>query len=177
MRKMKRRKALIVIDMLNDFLEEKGALYCGGKARKIIPFVRKRIDQMRKEKGIVIFLADTHEKDDREFKLFPRHCVGKSWGAKVIKELELSAKDYLLPKTRYSGFYKTSLEKVLKKEDVKEVEVTGVCTSIYVMDTVGDLRNRDYRVRVLKKGVADFDPLAQRFALKRMKNIYGAEVV
>jgi nicotinamidase-related amidase len=173
---MKTRKALIVVDMLNDFLDKKGALYCGDKARRIIPFIKKRINQVRKEKGVIIFLADTHKRGDLEFKLFPRHCLEKTWGAEVVKELILSPQDYLIPKTRYSGFYKTDLEKVLRKERIGKVEITGVCTSICVMDTVGDLRNRDYKIKVFKKGVADFDSQAQRFALERMKNIYGAEV-
>ena len=37
------RRALLVVDMLNGFLDPKGRLYCGDEARKIIPFVRRRI--------------------------------------------------------------------------------------------------------------------------------------
>jgi nicotinamidase/pyrazinamidase len=44
------------------------------------------------------------------------------------------------------------------------------------MDTVGGLVNRDYKVKVPIKGVADFDPEAHRFSLKRMEKIYGANV-
>ena len=46
-----------------------------------------------------------------------------------------------------------------------------------MMDTVGGLRNRDIKTRVLRDGVADFDHEAHEFSLKRMKNIYGAEVI
>jgi hypothetical protein len=38
------------------------------------------------------------------------------------------------------------------------------------------LANRDYTISVPIKGVADFDPEAHQFALKRMKQLYGAEV-
>jgi len=44
------------------------------------------------------------------------------------------------------------------------------------MDTVGGLVNRDYKVTVPVNGVADFDPEAHQFSLKRMKQIYGASV-
>jgi len=44
------------------------------------------------------------------------------------------------------------------------------------MDTVGDLYNRDFRVVIHKKGVADFDAKAYNFSLKRMEKIYGAEL-
>jgi len=42
------RKALIVVDMLNDFVDEKGALFCGQTARDIIPFIRSRVEAYRK---------------------------------------------------------------------------------------------------------------------------------
>ena len=41
------KAALIVVDMLNDFIDEKGALYCGQSARDIIPFVRLRLEAHR----------------------------------------------------------------------------------------------------------------------------------
>ena len=68
------------------------------------------------------------------------------------------------------------LIEVLQDKGVSEAEVVGVCTSICVMDTVGGLANRDYRSTVPIKGVADFDPEFHEFALKRMKQLYGANV-
>jgi len=44
------------------------------------------------------------------------------------------------------------------------------------METVADLRNRDYPVVVHEKAVADFDPESHAFALKRMQNILGARI-
>ena len=60
--------------------------------------------------------------------------------------------------------------------NLDEIEVVGVCTSICVMDTVGGLANRDYKITVPVKGVADFDPEMHQFSLKRMEKIYGADV-
>ena len=171
------KKALIIIDLLKDFLDKKGALYCGDKAREIIPFVKERIKIARRDKEVIIFLADSHKKNDLEFNLFPKHCVENTPGSEIIPELKVKVEDYIIRKTRYSGFYKTDLEEVLKKNNVKEIEVVGVCTSICVMDTVGGLKNRDYSVKIYKESVADFDFAAHKFALKRMENIYGAEIV
>jgi len=170
-------KALLVVDMLEDFLSEGGALFCGKGAQEIIPFVQKRIKQARREGTIVIYICDAHREDDLEFGMFPRHCLEGTKGARIIKELKTQDLDIVIKKTRYSGFYGTDLGKVLKDYQVKEVEMVGVCTSICVMDTVGDLRNRDYKVIVYKKGVADFDEEAHQFALQRMEKIYGAKVV
>jgi nicotinamidase-related amidase len=109
--------------------------------------------------------------------MFPRHCVTGTPGAQVIPELKPGPGDTIVRKTRFSAFYGTRLEEILKRNRVKRADVVGVCTSICVMDTVGDLRNRDYQVTVYKKGVADFDQKSHRFALQRMEKTYGAEVV
>jgi len=172
-----KKTALIIIDMLNDFVSEKGALYCGKSSREIIPVIVQEIEKTRKENGLIIFLRDSHDEDDLEFKMFPRHCVQDTWGSRIIDEIEVKPEDIIIPKKRYSGFYGTDLEKVLREHYITNVKITGVCTSICVMDTVGGLRNRDYPVTVYKNGVADFDPEAHEFSLKRMKNIYGAEVI
>jgi nicotinamidase/pyrazinamidase len=170
------KKALIIVDMLNDFVDEKGALYCGDTARLIIPFIHERLMVYRNRKNLVIYLKDAHDEDDKEFEKFPKHSVTGTWGSEVIPELSPQADETVIPKKRYSGFYGTDLENVLKSANVDEVEVVGVCTSICVMDTVGGLANRDYKIGVPVKGVADFDSEMHQFSLKRMEKIYGADV-
>lgn len=168
--------ALIVVDMLNDFIDENGALYCGPGAREIVPFVRERLAAHRKAGSLVVFLRDSHAEDDLEFEKFPKHCVAGSWGSRIIEALAPDSGEAVLPKTRYSGFYGTTLEKILADNGPAEVEVVGVCTSICVMDTVGGLANRDYRTVVPRAGVADFDADAHHHALLRMQRLYGAVV-
>ena len=169
--------ALLVIDMLRDFINPDGALYCGDSSRAMIPFVRRQIEEFHRSGEPVIFLCDAHKPDDLEFRLFPRHSVKGSEGARIIDELPVGPLDAIVEKTRYSAFYGTDLDKILRQQHPDEVHVIGVCTSICVMDTVGDLRNRDYPVVVYRQGVADFDPEAHAFALKRMEKIYGARVI
>lgn len=171
------KRALIVVDMLNDFVREAGALDVGPAARAIIPRVKERIESCRKDGGIVIFVADHHAHDDPEFKMWPRHCVAGTEGAEVIAELDRRETDYFVPKTRYSAFYNTDLEAVLKKEKVEEVEVVGVCTSICVMHTIADLRNRDIPVTIPRDAVADLDEASHNFALTHMAKVLGAEVI
>ncbi|OGD22255.1 MAG: hypothetical protein A2W03_09175 [Candidatus Aminicenantes bacterium RBG_16_63_16] len=170
-------KALLVIDMLKDFMEADGALYCGDDARKIIPFVRRKIEEFHGSGDLVVFLRDAHRPDDLEFRIFRRHAVEGSDGGRIIDEMPVGPRDPVVEKTRYSAFYNTDLDRVLKEARPDEVHVTGVCTSICVMDTVGDLRNRDYLVVVYREGVADFDAEAHSFALKRMAKTYGAQVI
>ncbi len=170
------RKALLVIDMLKDFLDPAGALYCGDEARRIISPLNNLLAKFRRSKEVIIFLTDSHKPDDKEFEMFAPHCITGTAGADIIPEIKVNEGEYLVPKTRFSAFYGTDLDKILEKEDVSEVHVSGVCTSICVMETVSDLRNRDYPVVVHENTVADFDPEAHEYALKRMKSILGARI-
>ncbi len=168
------QEAIIVVDMLVGFLEPGHPLYCGDGARAIIPRVTALLAG---RKGCpVIYLADNHDPDDKEFAMFPPHCVRGSRESRLIPELAPFPGMYM-PKTRYSGFFGTDLENVLAGLAPSKVTVVGVCTDICVMHTVADLRNRDYLVEVPADAVASFDREAHGCALKHMEKILGAAIV
>jgi len=171
------KKALIIIDMLNDFIPKNGALYCGAAGERIVPFIKAKAEETRNAGGIVIYITDSHRPADPEFKMFAKHAVKGTPGAEVIPELKPQRGDIVVPKPTLSSFYKTKLDDILKKNKVKVVDLVGVCTSICIMDTVGGLRVRGYPVTVYKKGVADFDQRMAKMALERIRKTYGAEVV
>ncbi len=168
--------AVIVVDMLRGFLEEGHPLFCGPEARKIIPCVQQLLQRESEQGSSIIFLADTHDPDDKEFAMFPTHCVRGTAECEIIPELA-QFQGEVIPKRRYSGFYDTVLEERLKELQPDKVIVVGVCTDICVMHTVADARNRDYVVEVPRDCVASFDPEAHAFALKHMEKILGAKVV
>lgn len=171
------KKALLVTDMLEGFLREGYPLYCGKDAEKIIPFVREKIEEYANSGDTIFFIADNHAPDDLEFKMFPAHCIKGTAEAEVLPELlEAAPKHRLIPKTRYSSFYGTTLERELRDLAPDVVEVVGVCTNICVFFTVEELRNRDYRTVVYRQGVASFDAEAHEYALKQMQDVLGAEV-
>ena len=181
------KKVLIVVDMLNDFCHKDGVLAISPitnelYAKSAIDTVKTTVEEYRSNNDVIIWLADSHDENDKEFDRFPPHAIRGTWGGKVIDELRPeeinnSTFEMLMPKTRYSGFYGTDLEYQLMRLNPELVEVVGVCTSICVMDTVGGLANRDYKVKVYKDGVADFDPAGHEAALARMSGLYGAEIV
>jgi nicotinamidase-related amidase len=170
------KAALIVADMLNDFLDPQGSLYMGPQAREIIPFVAAKIAAFRTQ-GVVIYACDAHAPDDPEFQYFPPHAVKGSWGSQIIPELAAAPGDYRVDKTRYSAFARTNLDDILKAEQVIVVHVVGVCTSICILETVKELFDRDIPGVVFRQGVADFDPEAHAFALKQMARLFGTKVV
>jgi nicotinamidase/pyrazinamidase len=170
-------RVLLVIDLLNDFMNPEGALYCGSRARVIIPVIRSLIDEFSANGEPVIFLRDAHAQNDKEFELFSPHAVKDTWGSEIIPELKPADKALVVDKTRFSGLYGNNLVEILDDLKPDEVWVTGVLTSICVMDTTGGLRNLDYTAVIPVDAVADIDALAHEFALTRMKRVYGARLV
>jgi nicotinamidase-related amidase len=162
--------------MLNDFLNPAGALYCGEEARRIIPVIRSLIDEFSARGEAVIYLRDAHAQNDKEFELFPPHAIKGSWGFEVIPELKPGPGGFVVEKTRFSGLFGNELSDMLKNMKPDEIWVTGVLTSICVMDTTGALRDRDYAAVIPVDAVADIDQVWHEFALERMKKVYGARL-
>ncbi len=174
--------ATIVVDVLNGFCKE-GNL-ASPRCAAAIPRIREIVAERQRAGDQLIFLADTHDPDDREFEIFPVHCVRGTREAEVVDELRpFLGGARLIRKRRYSGFFETDLDQVLRQLEPQEVTVVGVCTDICVMHTVADLRNRDYRVVVPATGVETFDAPGhpgdevQRFALDHLRAVLGARVV
>jgi nicotinamidase/pyrazinamidase len=170
--------AVIVVDMQRGFMSPEGTLYCGDEARKIIEPIRRLLEEEEKKGATIIFTADTHDPDDKEFEMFPRHCVEGTAETEIIPELaDFAGRHEILPKRRYSAFFDTDLEERLARFKPDKIIVVGDCTDICVMHTVADARNRDYLVEVPANCVASFDQEAHQFALKHMEKILGAKIV
>lgn len=170
-------KALLIIDMLNDFILPNGLLTVGETGEKIIASVANEIQKARDENIPVIYVCDNHRHDDPEFKVWPPHCVIGSPGAQVIKELAPKPGDYFIPKRRFSGFFETQLDLTLRELGVKELTLTGVCTNICVLYTACDARMRNYQVNVVRDAVATFDPNSHEFAIGEMIKTLGCRII
>ncbi|MDP7036026.1 MAG: isochorismatase family cysteine hydrolase [Planctomycetota bacterium] len=172
-------RLLIVVDMLIGFCEPDHPLYCGATSREIIPRIVSHIEShYQDDTNPILFLVDTHKPNDPEFEMFPPHCIEGTEECLVVPELmPYVTDDNLIPKSRYSGFFRTDLESRIQEIDPTCVEVCGVCTQICVFFTVEELRNRFYPTRVLSDLVASFDPQAHLHALSQMEQVLGAEIV
>ncbi len=170
-------KALLVIDMLNDFILDDGKLTNGENGKKIIKFSKEKIKEYREAGHKIIYICDNHEEDDKEFDMFPKHCVMGTKGSEIIDELKAEKGDKIIYKRRYSSFFGTELDLYLREKDIKEISIIGVCTNICVLYTTADARNLGYRVNVYENGVASFNSEGHRFALEEMKSTLGANIL
>ncbi len=172
---------ILVVDMVKGF-HNIGNLK-NPRTALIIPNIKDLLERKADDREwTVVFLCDYHKPDDKEFKMFPPHCVEGTIETEVVNELPL-VNSYICRKTRYSGFYGTPLKDFIKRENPEKVVVVGVCTDICVLHTVADLRNMDYEVIVPKDCTETFSApghsakKTKKWALLHMKNILGATIV
>jgi ureidoacrylate peracid hydrolase len=78
-----------------------------------------------------------------------RILIRDTWNTAVISELRPRDGDVAIYKHRFSGFYETELDAVLKKLGIKCLIVTGCTTSVCVESTVRDAMFRDYQCVLL----------------------------
>ena len=141
-------KALIIIDMLNDFVRD-GAPLKAPKIKSIIEPIKQEIKKAHNEGYPVIYICDSHDSNEKEFKLYPPHAITGTTGSEIIDELKPQNKDIIVHKKTLSSFYKTGLEKILKKLGTEEIVLTGCIANICIQYTAFEAVVRGYRVNVV----------------------------
>ena len=165
--------AILVVDMLNDFVT--GAIGCD-RARAIVPATARLLDAAR-EKGVpVVFCNDAHRPGiDRELQIWGDHAIVGTPGAEVIPELPIHKEDFVVPKRRYSGFFQTDLDILLKELGVKTVVICGLHTHMCCRHTSADAFCLGYDVVVAKEATNSFTEEDYQGGLAYLKTCYGAD--
>ncbi|HKR31661.1 MAG TPA: cysteine hydrolase [Terriglobales bacterium] len=84
-----------------------------------------------------------------------RILIRDTWNTEIVNELKPQPQDVVLYKTRFSGFYQTGLDNILKTLNAKYLVVTGCTTSVCVESTVRDAMFRDYSCLLLEDCMAE----------------------
>jgi nicotinamidase/pyrazinamidase len=168
--------ALVVADMIHDFVDPSGKLYVPG-IDEILPYLSTLIKEARREGVAVIYVNDSHEPDDEEFEQWGEHALAGSKGSEVVERLAPAEGDYVLPKRRYSAFFETGLDDLLKELGIRDVVVTGTVTNICVLVTAIEALMRGYGVTVPREGVKALSEADGQFALDQIERVFGGKVV
>lgn len=167
------KPAILVVDMLNDFVT--GALGCD-RARAIVPCCEELLGAARKAGVPVIYCNDAHYKDiDRELEIWGDHAIVGTPGAEVIPELTPTETDYVVPKRRYSGFFQTDLDILLRELGVKTVIITGLHAHMCCRHTAADAFCLGYKVVAAKDCTNSFTQEDFESGLDYLKTCYGAD--
>lgn len=152
------RHAILVIDMLNDFANKKGALYCEG-AGKITPTLQRLFKWVRernaqgKDDVQLVHIQEAHRENDADFKVRPVHAVKGTWGSDFIEELRPAKGEYIVQKRRHSAFAHTDLDLFLREENMDTVVVTGTWTNVCVRSSASDALYNAYKVISLSDAI------------------------
>jgi biuret amidohydrolase len=160
-----RRTAMIVVDMENDFIAP-GAPMETPAGRALIPNLQRALAFCR-EAGIrIVYTAHVHRKDGCDMGLYDdlwppiesrAGLVDGTSGIEIYPDVAPTKDDIVIKKHRYSAFYGTDLEIVLRGMGVDTVIITGVTTENCCHATARDAMFRDYKVVFLSDATGTFD--------------------
>jgi ureidoacrylate peracid hydrolase len=173
------RTAIVVVDMQNDFGSEGGSFQRAGidisMIRAAVAPTARALDVARASgiKAIYLkmaFRTDLSDAGALDSPNYVRHLqvlgLGKAvqapngkdsrilirdtWNTDIVTELAPNPDDLVLYKHRFSGFFETELDAILRRSGIKYLIVTGCTTSICVESTIRDAMFRDYSCVLLK---------------------------
>jgi nicotinamidase-related amidase len=175
--------ALIVIDA------QKGLLLPEGKQPMPCVDVRNAIGQIaqviREFRGLKLPIIHFRELHRKELVDFGReldgcegvHCIEGSEDAEYIAEVAPAPGEYQVGKRRYSGFFATDLDLLLRGLKVEYVYLVGFLTDVCVHYTAVDAHQHDYRVRIIKEAVRGSSWEAHHAALNAVQYLQRDAIV
>lgn len=182
-------KALIIVDVQNDFCEGGSLAVAGGSdvARRISELLSGAhgYDHVVATKDYHIDPGD-HFSDHPDFvHSWPRHCQAGTPGADFHPQLRTDAVEAVFTKgehsAAYSGFegsdeHGTPLADWLRARGVDEVDVVGIATDYCVKATAADAAANGFRTRVLRDLTAGVAPDSTERAVDMLRAA-GVQVV
>jgi nicotinamidase/pyrazinamidase len=149
------KPAIIVVDMLKDNLKESPRNPYYHEGRTIIPNLQRLLEESRKRGFPIIFACDSFLEGDFIFKgRMKVHSLRGTQGAEVVDDLNPIPTDIILPKRRFSAFFKTDLDQTLRTLGVDTIVATGMTTEVCVLMTVMDGLSHDFSVILLENCTA-----------------------
>ncbi len=179
----KNNTGLLVIDMQNGFCHDDGS-FGGAMGLDITPLKESisgcvELVKAAREKNYPIAFTRYLYKEDYSDggvlvnDLMPGLAEVDSlkegtWDVEIIDELKPSEDEFVLNKNRPSAYYNTGLENWLKENNLKQLIICGVTTSICVETTTRDLSQEDYRVVIASDAVNELEADRHEVALKTL---------
>jgi nicotinamidase-related amidase len=166
-------RALIIVDMLNDFVDGKLA---NPKAQAIIGPLQRLLAHARQEGWVVVFSNDAHQPDDPELRVWGEHAMAGTREAEVIPQLAPCEGEIVSPKRVYGAFDFTGLDERLKERGVAEVLITGQHTHICVRHSSYGALIRGYAITIPRDAVCGFEGIDEDEALAYLEMAYEAKI-
>jgi ureidoacrylate peracid hydrolase len=175
---------LIVVDMQNIWVHPRGARYLPS-SEDIVPRIQALRRFFHAHRMPVIFLHTTKRRDLADVGIFAdikpqTHDANDEWsnfegtpGAEIYEPLKPGVEDIVVKKFRYSGFYGTQLENLLRAMKRDTIAISGVATNVCCDSTARDGAMRDFKVLFLSDCNAAFSRAEQEATLSNFDKHFG----
>ena len=171
------KTALLVIDMQNGFLHPASPLFIAG-APATVPTLQKVIDFCRTSSVPVFFVTRAYTESTVEKSRYAAWCAGgKPLSPGCAPELSdampfsVQPGDYHIVKPRYSAFFATGLDLVLRRLGISRLVLTGTTTPNCIRTTAYDGLSLDYDVTVLSDCTSSVSDAVQESNLRDMAQV------
>jgi len=185
----RRATAVLVVDMQNAFIDKAGSLAKMGvpveRNTRPLPHVQRVLAAARAAGVPVVHLRFRLRQDLADLGILGRkwpplrelgHCAEGSWDAAFYPGMEPRPGEYVVEKNRFSGFFGTDLDTILRCLRVDTLVVTGVATNVCVESTVRDAFQRDYTVVVPREATGSYTEEMEASSLAAMAFAFAAVV-
>jgi len=179
------KTAMIVVDMQNDFVAP-GAVMETPAARAVVPKLAEALKICRDAGIKVIYTAHVHRRDGSDMGLFDdmhppianrAALVDGTPGVDIYPEIAPAPSEHVIKKHRYSGFFGTDLDMILREWGVDTVIISGTTTENCCHATARDAMFRNYRVIFLSDATATYDYPDRGFGEMANTQVHHATLV
>jgi ureidoacrylate peracid hydrolase len=193
------KAAVIVIDMQNAYASKGGYLDLAGfdisGAAKVIQSTRQVVEAARAAGIQVIYFQNGWDGDYVEAggpgspnfhksnalktmrknpELRGKLLARGQWDYELVDELKPQPGDICLHKTRYSGFFNSQLDSVLRARGIRHLVFTGIATNVCVESTLRDGFFLEYFGVVLEDATHQAGPeFVQKAAIYNIETFFG----
>ncbi len=178
-----KKTALILIDMQNESTPNGFWKTYGWD--NIVINAKKVLEQARKINLPIIFVRvagrvdgiDTYEYCPTDENGNRVYSVRGTDSVEIVDELKPGPEEIIVEKQRFSAFYQTNMDLVLRRLKVQELIMLGVYTDSCFLTSVYDAFTRDYRISIIKDACGAGTEAAHKTSIIDMANwIYGCRI-
>jgi ureidoacrylate peracid hydrolase len=171
------RTALLVVDLVNDYVEPDGLMPMPGAEPGGGPLIEanRRLAEAARAVGTrVVWIRPGHlDSDDALFRKRIVHALEGTWGAELHSGLGVQPGERVLSKRRYSAFFATDLDTWLREHGIERVLVSGVALNICVRATIHDAFFNGYDVWIVQDACQATSEREQASSLYDIATHYG----
>ena len=168
-------RALVLVDVINDFRHEDGEKLLASFRERHGGFVRA-LQRAHAEDVPVIYANDNDGLWDGDAPGLVRRAIEDGLGGELIRAIAPREGDRFILKPRYSGFDSTPLELLLRSLEIDHILLSGTATEMCVTITATQAHQLGFQVTVLAEACATIDARNEATSLDYLERVLGLEV-